>query len=136
MEVVTNFKDAGGLKAFAEWAKKWESDYTSGSKDDNEDGGDAVGQTGAELRLRAYKNRHRKTRRNWVFPDHFPSAQVADAYLNPAVDRFDNDGCEWGRPDLQGLRQFCLHKFGWDQQKADEALLPVCLLYTSPSPRD
>ena len=35
------------------------------------------------------------------------------------------DKFTYGRPDLQLLRQFCLDKFGWPQDKADELLVPV-----------
>lgn len=122
-EVIKAFRGVGGLPAFVKWAKQWESDYTGAADADatDEAGGDAQ----AAQQLRAYKNQHRRTRQNWVFPDNFPNPQVAEAYLKPAVAEFEAGACEWGRPDLHGLRHFCLHKFGWEQSKADEHLLPV-----------
>jgi DNA excision repair protein ERCC-5 len=121
MEAVGSFREVGGLRAFGDWARQWDP-----SRSDAEDGGEAGDASAAvAARLRAFKQRHRNIRRNWVFPDGFPAAQVAEAYLKPSVDKFDGAGCEWARPDLLGLRAFCLHKFGWDQAKADEHLLPV-----------
>ena len=35
----------------------------------------------------------------------FPSQQVYDAYLNPAVD-VSNEAFSWGKPDLHGLRLY------------------------------
>ena len=38
-------------------------------------------------------------------------AQVREAYAKPVVD-ISTAPCEWGRPDLHGLRAFCSEKFG------------------------
>ena len=42
---------------------------------------------------------------------------MVDAYLNPRVDP-DEQPCQWVRPDLQGLRDFCSMHFNWNEAKA------------------
>lgn len=54
----------------------------------------------------------------------FPSKDVIEAYLNPMVDESD-EPFSWSMPDLDGLREFTKRKFGWNQARADEILLPV-----------
>ena len=121
--------------------------WTPGGGPGTEDETDAGADAGAERRKR-FKHRHRNMRQRWVLPDNFPSEArhappptsedasttrrpgpapqaVTEAYLRPTTERYDADACVWGRPDLHGLRSFCLHKFGWQQQKADEQLLPM-----------
>lgn len=57
-------------------------------------------------------------------PETFPNSAVIKAYRSAKVDE-SRDKFTYGRPDLQLLRQFCLDKFGWPQDKADELLVPV-----------
>lgn len=63
-------------------------------------------------------------RKNWDVPETFPNTAVIKAYKAAKVDE-SRDKFTYGRPDLQLLRQFCLDKFGWSQDKADELLVPV-----------
>lgn len=63
-------------------------------------------------------------RKNWDVPENFPNSAVIKAYRAAKVDE-SRDKFTYGRPDLQLLRQFCLDKFGWPQDKADELLVPV-----------
>ena len=49
---------------------------------------------------------------------------VIQAYRHAKVDE-NRDKFTYGRPDLQLLRRFCLDKFGWQQDRADELLVPV-----------
>ncbi|EOD32001.1 hypothetical protein EMIHUDRAFT_202521 [Emiliania huxleyi CCMP1516] len=107
-EVVSSFSD---LSSFGAWVRAWTPGGGPGTEDERDAGADA----GAERRKR-FKHRHRNMRQRWA---------VTEAYLRPTTERYDADACVWGRPDLHGLRSFCLHKFGWQQQKADEQLLPM-----------
>ena len=121
MEVLSAFTDdAGGLKAFKQWVSSWRGDADADA--DATDESELEG--GAAYKLKEYKRKHRKMRRNWTLPDDFPSKHVIDAYLKPHVDT-DEQPCQWERPDLQGLREFCSIHFNWPQAKADEHLLPV-----------
>ena len=62
------------------------------------------------------------------FTPAFPSKQVLDAYAKPSVDE-SRERLEWGRPDLDMLRVFCLENFNWHRAKTDELLLPVLKLW-------
>ena len=140
MEAVAAFGACDdGLRAFAKWVGEWRGDVPGGSQpadqpfdEDKDEGRGAVAAGEAadeeaearEERMKAYKRRHQTVRRNWVLPANFPSRAVTEAYRKPAVDHSEAP-CTWSQPDLQGLRAFCYDKFGWNQAKADEALLPV-----------
>ena len=63
-------------------------------------------------------------RKNWDVPESFPNTAVIQAYRHAKVDE-NKDKFTYGRPDLQLLRRFCLDKFGWQQDRADELLVPV-----------
>ncbi len=63
-------------------------------------------------------------RKNWDVPETFPNTAVIKAYKDAKVDQ-NKDKFTYGRPDLQLLRRFCLDKFGWQQDRADELLVPV-----------
>ena len=138
-----------GLVTFGKWVRAWRGDGEEGEEgaaepppDDEEDemepneagdAGEASGSAAGVLAQRrarrlAFEKRHRTVRRNWVLPDTFPSSAVADAYLRPHVDNSEAP-CQWSRPDLRALREFCLDKFGWTQAKADELLLPMMAEY-------
>lgn len=118
---------AGGLKSFAEWCRSWREDnlLRPGEFADSDKG---TRNSGATKQLRDFKRKHRNVRRSWVLPEDFPSQEVELAYLRPQVDH-DTAPCEWGRPDLEGLREFCADKFGWEKRKSDDLLLPVMQAY-------
>uniref|UniRef100_A0A1I8HHB9 XPGN domain-containing protein n=1 Tax=Macrostomum lignano TaxID=282301 RepID=A0A1I8HHB9_9PLAT len=62
------------------------------------------------------------------FPQSFPSARVAKAYLQPAVDSAVGpgaDGFAWGRPDLDLIRRFAADRMGWTREKCDGVMLPL-----------
>lgn len=63
-------------------------------------------------------------RKNWDVPESFPNTAVIKAYREAKVDQ-NKDKFTYGRPDLQLLRRFCLDKFSWQQDRADELLVPV-----------
>ena len=120
VEVVRAFTPAnGGLRAFARWVRAWrggdEAAAAAADGDDTEE-------------LRRFKSSHKTARRNWELADGFPSDAVVEAYTRPVVDASD-ERCEWARPNLHALRSFCREKFGWDEAKADESLLPVMHAY-------
>ena len=71
-----------------------------------------------------FKNKHRGGRRNWELPENFPDQRVIKEYAQPKVDAI-NGPLEWGTPDMNMLRKFCIEKFGWDTAKAEEHLKPV-----------
>ncbi|KAF6264630.1 hypothetical protein COO60DRAFT_1292472 [Scenedesmus sp. NREL 46B-D3] len=77
---------------------------------------------------RYFKSSHRGVRRTWHLPASFPSRAVLDAYLKPLVDR-NTARFSCGRPDTALLQQFCRERFGWDQAKVDDLLLPVIRSY-------
>ena len=80
MEVISSFTaDAGGLQAFRRWVRSWRNDADTGADaGEGEGGGEREGEGGASPRLKAFKNRHKKVRRNWTMPDDFPSKQVVE----------------------------------------------------------
>ena len=63
-------------------------------------------------------------RKNRDVPETFPNTAVIRAYKHAKVDQ-NRDKFTYGRPDLQLLRRFCLDRFGWQQDRADELLVPV-----------
>jgi len=121
METIAAYgADDSGLQAFAAWVRAWRDKDADASDDDSARDEDQH----RKARRQAFERKHRTVRRNWVLPEGFPSATVTDAYRKPIVDTSESP-CEWARPDLQALRNFCEDKFGWSQAKADEHLLPV-----------
>ncbi|KAL3160296.1 hypothetical protein ABBQ38_009688 [Trebouxia sp. C0009 RCD-2024] len=78
--------------------------------------------------IRAFKHTHAGLRKNWDVPETFPNTAVIKAYRDAKVDQ-NKDKFTYGRPDLQLLRRFCQDKFGWQQDRADELLLPVLKAY-------
>ncbi|PAA82231.1 hypothetical protein BOX15_Mlig031055g7, partial [Macrostomum lignano] len=62
------------------------------------------------------------------FPQSFPSARVAKAYMQPAVDSAVGPGAggfAWGRPDLDLIRRFAADRIGWSREKCDGVMLPL-----------
>merc|ERR1719502_298291 len=108
MEILSAFQPSlGGLDAFFKWAASWKDETVEASEVDCPEG---EGVTESDVaKLREFKRKHRTVRRNWEFPTNFPSPLVRDAYLRPDVDA-STEPCSWERPDLVGLRSFCLDK--------------------------
>ena len=112
-----------------------DGDEEDGDSDSDEDPSDSdeevvvVDSTVAEPPLRvAFKAQHRSVKKGWDLPPSFPSEQVVEAYAKPAVDT-SKERLEWGRPDLDMLRAFCLERFGWPRARTDDLLLPVLQLW-------
>lgn len=57
-------------------------------------------------------------------PESFPNSVIVDAYMNPSVDD-SSERFEWGRPDLDLLRQFAHKTLNWNAQKVDDLVCPV-----------
>jgi len=57
-------------------------------------------------------------------PRAFPNHKVWETYINPTAD-YSEESFEWGKPDLDAIREFARHKFGWHSSRTDEILLPV-----------
>eukprot|EP00887_Chlorella_sp_A99_P002071 scaffold21.g2071.t1 len=78
----------------------------------------------AEALVAEFKRHHRGVRRSWELPPSFPSATVAEAYLQPRVDT-SRDKFTFGRPDAEELRVFCEKRLGMSAQQAEQAVAPV-----------
>ena len=74
--------------------------------------------------LEAFKAKHRSLKKSWEIPENFPSREVIKAYQHPSVDKSE-ETFEWGKPDLDLLRLYCIKHFGWTRDATDEVLLPV-----------
>jgi DNA excision repair protein ERCC-5 len=59
-----------------------------------------------------------------TFPTDFPQENVKEAYINPSIDN-STEPFEWGRADLDLIREYTSTKFGWSQADNDKKLLPV-----------
>ena len=57
-------------------------------------------------------------------PATFPSREVIKAYQHPSVDASE-ETFEWGKPDLDMLRLFCIKKFAWTRAESDQILVPM-----------
>eukprot|EP00879_Flechtneria_rotunda_P022958 GHRR01024267.1.p1 GENE.GHRR01024267.1~~GHRR01024267.1.p1 ORF type:complete len:445 (+),score=191.78 GHRR01024267.1:668-2002(+) len=77
---------------------------------------------------RQFKQTHKGVRRTWQLPHSFPSARVLEAYMKPLVDQ-NSARFNFAKPDSILLQQFCRERFGWDQAKVDDLLLPVLRSY-------
>uniref|UniRef100_A0A7I4ABB3 DNA repair protein UVH3 n=1 Tax=Physcomitrium patens TaxID=3218 RepID=A0A7I4ABB3_PHYPA len=90
--------------------------------------GDDQDDAARELRQQAFMESHRAVSKNWKIPESFPSEAVVAEYKSPRVEK-SKQGFSWGRPDLEALRKFCLERFSWPKEKADELLLSVLKEY-------
>ena len=72
----------------------------------------------------AFKDKHRSLKKTWDIPSNFPSQEVIKAYQKPSVDQ-SKETFEWGKPDVDLLRLFCIKTFHWTRDAADQVLLPV-----------
>ena len=70
------------------------------------------------------KNKTREKLRKLNLPQAFPSEAVVSAYLSPAVDTSE-ERFSWAVPNLVGVRDFAMNRFGWDKSQVDKLLKPV-----------
>jgi len=73
-----------------------------------------------------YAHKHSNVRKNWRVSEFFPSQEVVQGYMNPCVDE-SREPFTWGRPDLAGLRKFCVDKLDYTLAKVRiPSALPAC----------
>eukprot|EP00045_Choanoeca_perplexa_P015368 m.192554 g.192554 ORF g.192554 m.192554 type:complete len:1442 (-) comp16964_c0_seq1:1864-6189(-) len=72
------------------------------------------------LRAQLQKRMHGKV----VLPKGFPNPLVYKGYMEPVVDK-DDETFEWGKIDVEGLRDLVRVKLGWEAKRADDHVLPV-----------
>ncbi|XP_068642422.1 DNA repair protein UVH3 isoform X2 [Aristolochia californica] len=140
IEVVNAFPEEEGLQKFKEWIEspdpailgKLSSNLGGNSKQKSLIGGQGENVTGnrsADNQIKQiFMEKHRNVSKNWHIPSSFPSAAVISAYTSPQVDE-STEPFLWGKPDLSVLRKLCWEKFGWNNHKADELLIPVLKEY-------
>ncbi|KAJ3688064.1 hypothetical protein LUZ61_017228 [Rhynchospora tenuis] len=138
IEVVHAFPEEDGLKEFREWVESpdpnilenFDLGLKKSSKAETNNGETKGGKDGKPSTTNnkdikeTFMDKHRNISKNWHLPSSFPSQAVVDAYFSPQVDN-STEKFSWGKPDLNLLRKLCWERLGWNQQKADELLLPV-----------
>ncbi|XP_011652266.1 DNA repair protein UVH3 isoform X2 [Cucumis sativus] len=154
VEVMNAFPEEDGLHKFKEWiespdpsilgplgAKTGLNAHKRGSKASENDttcsnssGSASEENISKDLKenmavKQSFMNKHRNVSKNWHIPSEFPSETVISAYICPQVDK-SAEPFSWGKPDHFVLRRLCWEKFGWENSKADELLLPVLNEYS------
>lgn len=117
LDIVSEFPGSDGMLNF----KSWLTAFQNG----NEDYDRVFAPPSAP-----FLKRHDKLLRSLKLPESFPNPSVVDAYQNPSIDP-SKEAFSWGWPNLAGLRQFALDKFGWTKDRVDDTLLPIIKMYTS-----
>jgi len=69
-------------------------------------------------------NKTREKLRKLNLPKSFPSEAVYSAYIQPSVD-YSEERFSWAVPNLVGVRDFAMDRFGWDKNQVDKLLKPV-----------
>ena len=129
LEIVSAFRGdvIEASKAFKEWVDLEELTMVpdhllpnpSPSKSKN------ISDDGTEQSLAdAFKEKHRSLKKSWDVPENFPSIEVVKAYQNPSVDRSE-EPFEWGKPDVDLLRLYCVKNFAWTRDATDQVLEPM-----------
>ncbi|KAL7459546.1 hypothetical protein ACHAWC_011341 [Mediolabrus comicus] len=83
-------------------------------------------------KVKLFHKKHQSARTRWIAPENFPSPQIIEAYMKPAVDS-STANFSWGKPDIDGLRQFCADSIGWDAAETDRVVQPVLEILESGS---
>lgn len=140
VEIVRAFEGIQGLGRFAKWMKDVDEEIVALAKlSGAAAGASGSGSGGAEDKNKdeaseesefevVFKQKHKSVRKSWNLPTGFPSTEVVAAYLDPKVDN-SKEKFTFARPDLDLLRHFCAQKFGWEQIRTDELLMPVLKAY-------
>lgn len=125
LDIATEFSGPGGMLNFKCWLTAFQEGHENY---------DRVFPSPSAPFLKKYG----KLLRSLKLPESFPNPSVLDAYQNPSVDP-SKEAFTWGWPNLAGLRQFALDKFGWTKDRVDGTLLPLIKIYTTalgdPQPR-
>ena len=119
LDIVTEFPGAEGMLNFKSWLRTFQQGEASNDYD-------RVFATPSAPFLK----KHGKLLRTLKLPESFPNPSVLDAYQNPSIDP-SREAFSWGWPNLAGLRQFALDKFGWTRERVDSTLLPIIKIYTA-----
>eukprot|EP00092_Neocalanus_flemingeri_P018656 GFUD01020202.1.p1 GENE.GFUD01020202.1~~GFUD01020202.1.p1 ORF type:complete len:1186 (-),score=434.58 GFUD01020202.1:127-3684(-) len=85
--------------------------------------GRVKGEMGKEFGL-PVGNKTREKLRKLKLSNSFPSDAVVAAYMNPSVDT-SGEKFSWAVPNLVGVRDFAMDRFGWDKSQVDKLLKPV-----------
>lgn len=117
LDIVSEFSGPNGMHQFKAWLRAFQAG--------NEDYEMVLTPPSAP-----FVKKHKKLLQTIVLPASFPNPSVLDAYQNPTIDN-SKEQFEWGWPNLAGLRQFALDKFGWTKERVDTNLLPVIQIYTA-----
>lgn len=75
-------------------------------------------------RVAYFKYKHRNIRKSWGISVNFPEQAVITAYVKPRADR-STEPFSWAKPDVEGLRAWCMEKLGWSFSKTEQQLKPV-----------
>lgn len=117
MEILEAFPGESGLEEFREWMSKV-------TVFDEEPSEDIMKGTSLEAAKRRFCWKHRNMKRNWEVPQGFPNIAVAEAYRRPHIDE-SKERFRWGKIDYEGLARFCWDKFGWEQDRFNDAVGPL-----------
>jgi DNA excision repair protein ERCC-5 len=83
-------------------------------------------------KVQLFHKKHQSARTRWIAPSDFPSNAIIDGYMKPAVDS-STVNFTWGKPDIEGLRQFCANSIGWENEETDGVVQPVLKILESGS---
>lgn len=117
MEILEAFPGETGLEEFREWMKRV-------SVFDEEPGESIMEGTSQDAVRRRFCWKHRNMKRNWEMREGFPNSTVVEAYRKPHVDE-STEKFKWGKVDFRGLARFCWDKFGWEQDRFNDAVGPL-----------
>ena len=104
LEILSEFEN---LEAFSDW-------WTEIQR----------GHTHPEDTSSPFRRKFKRNAAKLFLPPIFPDKRVDHAYLHPEVDS-DPSAFAWGVPDLDALRGYLMATIGWNQERADEILVPV-----------
>ena len=117
LDIVTEFPGPDGMAHFKSWIQAFQQGH--------EDYDMVLAPPSAP-----FVKRYAKLLSTIKLPESFPHPSVIDAYQNPSVDP-SKEAFSWGWPNLAGLRQFALDKFGWTKDRVDTNILPIIQRYTA-----
>ena len=71
----------------------------------------------------AFKEKHRSLKKSWALRD--VSVPRGHQGVSTPVRGRERETFEWGKPDLDMLRLFCIKKFAWTRAESDQILVPM-----------
>ena len=108
LEVLAEFSGEGvkPLQYFRQWSSR------------------VKGEVGKEFGMPVGNKTKEKLRKLTLPQASFPSKAVVSAYLSPDVDTTE-EIFSWDVPNLVGVRDFAMDRFGWDKSQVFKLLKPV-----------